>query len=173
MVSRGTRRLTLRQHLSTRHSHFRPLPEARATAITDLITPDAFSRAEADLLLPSQSILHISMSLTSTGTPTSLSTSALWISSQPMTKFSGISSGACCSAWGCMATCWVLSSPCTLALCCLCGSVVSAAQVRVHPSASDRAAHSVPPFLASSLMVYTTICRPLPQLLGCKSGILG
>ena len=68
-----------------------------------------------------------------------------------MTKFSGISSGACCSAWGCMATCWVLSSPCMMALCCLCGSVVGVAQARAHPSASDRAAHSVPPSSAYSL----------------------
>ena len=35
---------------------------------------------------------------------------------------------------------------------------------------SDRAAHSVPPCLASSLMGCITICRPQLQLLGFKSG---
>ena len=46
-------------------------------------------------------------------------------------------------------------------------------QARAHPSASDRAAHSVPPSSAYSLMVCTTICKPLPQLLGCRSDISG
>ena len=107
------------------------------------------------------------MSLTSTGTPTSLSTSALWISNQRMTRSFGVSSGACCNAWGCMATCWVLCSPCMMALCCQCGLVVSVAPARVHPSASDLAAHSVPRSLASSITVciqYLQTAAPAAEL---------
>ena len=103
--------------------------------------------------------------------PTSFSTSALWISNQHMTRSSGISSGGCCKSWGCMATCWVLCSPCMMALCCHCGLLVSVAPARVHPLASHRTLHSVPPSSASSLTVCTNICRSLLQLLDCKAGI--
>ena len=104
-----------------------------------------------------------------TGTPTSLSTSALWISNQPMTRFSGISSGACCNAWGCMATCWVLSSPCMMGLCCLCELEVSVAQARAHPSASDRAARSVLLFSASSLIASSLIAPFADHCSSCWS----
>lgn len=77
---------------------------------------------------------------------------------------------ASCNAWGCMAACWVLSSPYMMAVCCLCG-LGSEAPVRVLPPASDRAAHRVPHSLASSLIVCTTGCRPPLQLLECKPGI--
>ena len=110
-----------------------------------------------------------SMSVTNTGTPTSLSTSALWISNQPMTRFSGISSGACCNAWGCMATCWVLSSPCMMGLCCLCELEVSVAQARAHPSASDRAARSVLLFSASSLIASSLIAPFADHCSSCWS----
>ena len=82
-------------------------------------------------LAPSTLFLPFSMSLARTGTPTSLSTFALWISNQCTTSFGGISSQTCCDAWGCMATCWVLSSPCMMAVCCQCGLVVSVAPARV------------------------------------------
>ena len=89
-------------------------------------------------------------------------------SNQRKTRSSGISSGACCNAWECMATFWVLSSPCMIALCYQCGLVVSVAPARVHPLASDRPARSGTPSSAPSLTVCTNICKPLFQLLECK-----
>ena len=47
--------------------------------------------------------------------------------------------------------------------------MVSVATARVHPLGSDRAAHSVPPCLGSSLMGCINICRPRIQLLGFRS----